>query len=51
MLGREVLNQQISIAEGESVQQVQLPSGLSAGVYNMSISGNGVSENHRFILE
>jgi Secretion system C-terminal sorting domain len=51
MLGREVLNQQISIAEGESVQQIQLPSGLSAGVYNMSISGNGVSENHRFILE
>ncbi len=51
MLGREVLNQQISIAEGQSVQQIQLPSGLSAGVYSMSISGNNVSENHRFIIE
>jgi hypothetical protein len=51
MLGREVLNQQISITEGESVQQVQLPSGLSAGVYNMSISGNNVNENHRFVIE
>ncbi|MFN8712644.1 MAG: T9SS type A sorting domain-containing protein [Bacteroidota bacterium] len=51
MLGREVLNQQITITEGQSLQQVQLPSGLSAGVYNMSISGNNVSENHRFVLE
>jgi Secretion system C-terminal sorting domain len=51
MLGREVLNQQISITEGESLQQIQLPSGLSAGVYNMSISGNSVGENHRFVIE
>lgn len=51
MLGREVLNQQIIVAQGESVQQIQLPSGLSAGVYNMSINGNLVNENHRFIIE
>lgn len=51
MLGREVLNQQIVIAEGESLQQLQLPSGLSSGIYNLSISGNGVSENHRFVME
>ncbi len=51
MLGREVLNQQISITEGQSVQQIQLPSGLSAGVYNLSIIGNNVSENHRFVIE
>jgi hypothetical protein len=51
MLGREVLNQTIVVAEGESLQQIQLPSGISAGVYNMSINGNGVKENHRFIME
>jgi Secretion system C-terminal sorting domain len=51
LLGREVLNQQLVVAEGETLQQVQLPSGLSAGVYNMSISGNSVSENHRFVIE
>ncbi|MGL5890285.1 MAG: T9SS type A sorting domain-containing protein, partial [Bacteroidia bacterium] len=51
MLGREVLNQQINITEGKSVQQIQLPSGLSAGVYNMSINRNNIIENHRFILE
>ncbi|MFN8712646.1 MAG: T9SS type A sorting domain-containing protein [Bacteroidota bacterium] len=51
MLGREVLNQQLVVAEGETLQQIQLPSGISAGVYNMSISGNNVSENHRFVIE
>ncbi|MGL5891449.1 MAG: T9SS type A sorting domain-containing protein [Bacteroidia bacterium] len=51
MLGREVLNQTIVVTEGESLQQIQLPSGLSAGVYNMNITGNGVNENHRFVME
>ncbi|MGL5891188.1 MAG: T9SS type A sorting domain-containing protein, partial [Bacteroidia bacterium] len=51
MLGREVLNQKVVITQGESVQQIQLPSGISAGVYTMSISGNGVNENHRFVME
>jgi Secretion system C-terminal sorting domain len=51
MLGREVLNQTIVVAEGESLQQIQLPSGISAGVYNLSISGASVNENHRFVIE
>ncbi|MCA6365243.1 MAG: T9SS type A sorting domain-containing protein [Bacteroidetes bacterium] len=51
MLGREVLNQKIFVAEGETISQLQLPSGLAEGIYNLQISGNGISETHRFIVE
>jgi hypothetical protein len=51
MLGREIMNQQILLTEGKSLQQIQLPADITAGVYLLSISGNGVSETHRFAVE
>ncbi|MCU0433099.1 MAG: T9SS type A sorting domain-containing protein [Bacteroidia bacterium] len=51
MLGREVLNQQLMLASGESLQQIQLPSEITSGVYLLSISGNGINETHRFAVE
>ena len=51
MLGREVLNQQILVAAGESVSQLQLPAGLAEGIYSMQISGEGFKEIHRFTIQ
>ena len=51
MLGREVLNQKIIIAGGQSIHQIQLPSSISSGVYNLSILGESISEQHRFTVE
>jgi hypothetical protein len=51
MLGREIMNQQLMLTEGKSVQQLQLPSTISSGFYLLSITGNGVNETHRFAVE
>jgi hypothetical protein len=51
MLGREVLNQQLIITEGNSAQTIQLPSGIEAGVYTLTLTGTGVRESHRFVIQ
>jgi hypothetical protein len=51
MLGREVLNQKIIVAQGETISQLQLPSGLAEGIYSLQISGEGLSETHRFTIQ
>jgi hypothetical protein len=51
MLGREVMNQQIMVAEGQSVQQIQLPHGISTGAYNITVTAGDRSENHRLLVQ
>ncbi|MCU0436256.1 MAG: T9SS type A sorting domain-containing protein [Bacteroidia bacterium] len=51
MLGREILNQQILVTQGQSLQQIQLPKGVTAGVYSIHITGEGLTENHRFVIQ
>jgi hypothetical protein len=51
MLGREVHNQQIMVTEGQSLHQIQLPSGLGTGMYNLNVINGEAVENHRFVIE
>jgi hypothetical protein len=51
MLGREVMNKQIFVAEGLSTSQLQLPPGLAEGVYNLQLTGEGINHIHRFIMK
>ncbi|MGL5890141.1 MAG: T9SS type A sorting domain-containing protein, partial [Bacteroidia bacterium] len=51
MLGREVLNQKTIITEGQSLQTLQLPADIRAGVYLIMLNGEGIHETHRFIVE
>ncbi|MGL5889649.1 MAG: T9SS type A sorting domain-containing protein, partial [Bacteroidia bacterium] len=51
MLGREVLNQKTIITEGQSLQTLQLPADIRAGVYLIMLNGEGIYETHRFVVE
>ncbi|MGL5891450.1 MAG: T9SS type A sorting domain-containing protein, partial [Bacteroidia bacterium] len=51
MLGREVITKTIIAAEGESIYPVELPKTLTAGLYSISITGAGVNEVQRFVVE
>lgn len=51
MLGREIMNKQIFVAEGLTNTQIQLPSGLAEGVYNLQISGEEIYQSLRFMLK
>jgi hypothetical protein len=51
MLGRVVMNKQMDVLEGLVSTQIQLPSGLAEGVYNLQLTGDGISETQRFIVK
>lgn len=51
MHGREVYNQQISMGEGENQLSIELPVGLSKGMYFIQIIGDEYLETRRFVVD
>lgn len=51
LAGREISNQQISVAEGELQQQINFSTSMSPGIYFMTVFANGSTETHRILVE